>query len=98
MCGSLSATEAPLTLLVRAKGAQEVEFAERWHGAVRDWQDLQLAWGLLDPVANTEVLGALRELHPGVPVTEMPDLGHYPQLEDPQRMAAIVADAVAKGG
>ncbi len=74
---------------------ERVEFAERWHGAIRDWKDLQLAWGLLDPVASTAVLGALRELHPGVPVTEMPDLGHYPQLEDPERMARIVADAIA---
>ena len=41
------------------------------------------------------MLAALRELHPGVPVTEMPDLGHYPQLEDPERMARIVSDAVA---
>jgi hypothetical protein len=25
-----------------------------------------------------------------VPVTELPELGHYPQIEDPARMAAIV--------
>ena len=41
------------------------------------------------------MLAALRELHPGVPVTELPELGHYPQIEDPARMAAIVAEAVA---
>lgn len=77
---------------------ERIEFAERWHGAVRDWRDLQLAWGLLDPVATTAVLDALRRLHPGVPVTELPDLGHYPQIEDPGRMAAIVAAAVAGPG
>ena len=74
---------------------ERIEYADRWHGAIRDWKRLQLAWGLLDPVATPAVLAALRELHPGVPVTELPDLGHYPQLEDPARMAAIVADAVA---
>ena len=64
---------------------------DRWHGAVRDWPgDLSLAWGLLDPVASTAVLDGLRELRPGVPVTELPDLGHYPQLEVPERIAVVV--------
>ena len=74
---------------------ERVELAPRWHGAIRDWERLRLAWGLQDPVATTAVLAALRELHPGVPVTELPELGHYPQIEDPARMAAIVAQAVA---
>ena len=69
---------------------ERVELAPRWHGAIRDWEPLRLAWGLQDPVATTAVLAALRELHPGVPVTELPELGHYPQIEDPARMAAIV--------
>ncbi|MFN8113608.1 MAG: alpha/beta hydrolase [Solirubrobacterales bacterium] len=77
---------------------ERIEFADRWHGAIRDWRDLQLAWGLLDPVATTNVLDALRRLHPGVPVTELPDLGHYPQVEDPARMAAVVAAALAGPG
>ena len=64
---------------------------DRWHGAVRDWPgDLSLAWGLLDPVATTAVLDGLRELRPGVPVTELPELGHYPQLEAPSRIADVV--------
>jgi pimeloyl-ACP methyl ester carboxylesterase len=67
---------------------QREEHAERWHGAIRDWPgELSLAWGLRDPVATTEVLSALRELRPGVPVTELPELAHYPQLEDPRQMA-----------
>lgn len=64
-------------------------YAERWHGAVRDWEGpLSFAWGLQDPVATTAVLDALIELRPGAPVDRLPGLGHYPQLEDP---AAIVA-------
>ncbi len=77
---------------------ERIALADRWHGAIRDWRDLQLAWGLLDPVATTAVLDALRRLHPGVPVTELPDLGHYPQVEDPARMAAVVAGAVVAAG
>ena len=77
---------------------ERIALADRWHGAIRDWGELQLAWGLLDPVATTAVLDALRRLHPGVPVTELPDLGHYPQVEDPARMAAVVAGAVVAAG
>jgi pimeloyl-ACP methyl ester carboxylesterase len=67
---------------------QREEHAERWHGAIRDWPgELSLAWGLQDPVATTEVLAALRELRPGIPVTELPELAHYPQLESPRQMA-----------
>jgi len=67
---------------------QREAHAERWHGAIRAWHgDLNLAWGLRDRVATTDVLAALRELRPRVPVTELPELAHYPQLEDPRQMA-----------
>ena len=73
---------------------QREEHAERWHGAIRDWPgELSLAWGLQDPVATTAVLAALRELRPGVAVGELPELAHYPQLEDPQRLAQVLAEA-----
>ena len=74
--------------------SERIALADRWHGAIRDWRDLQLAWGLEDPVATTAVLEALRRLHPVVPVAELPGLGHYPQLEDPSRMAAVIGAAI----
>jgi pimeloyl-ACP methyl ester carboxylesterase len=76
---------------------ERIVHAERWHGAIRDWpHNLSLIWGLQDPVATTEVLAALRDLRPGVPVTEFPELGHYPQLEDPARVAEAVRTAVER--
>ncbi len=70
---------------------QREAHAERWHGAIREWPDkLSLAWGMRDPVATTDVLSALRDLRPGVPVAELPELGHYPQLEDPPQLAAAL--------
>lgn len=75
---------------------QRETHAERWHGAIRDWPgDLSLAWGMRDPVANTDVLAALRELRPTVPVTELPELAHYPQLEDPGQIAAALRGALS---
>jgi pimeloyl-ACP methyl ester carboxylesterase len=70
---------------------QREEHAERWHGAIRDWPgELSLAWGLRDRVATTSVLAALRKLRPSVPVTELPNLAHYPQIEAPPQIANVL--------
>jgi pimeloyl-ACP methyl ester carboxylesterase len=60
-------------------------YAERWHGAVRDWpKPLSFLWALDDPVATTNVLAGLRELRPAADVVELPGVGHYPQVEVPE--------------
>ncbi len=77
--------------------AERERYVERWHGAFRDWPGrLSLAWGLEDPVASTAVLDGLRELRAGVPVRELPGIGHYPQLERPDLIAAALDDALAE--
>lgn len=69
--------------------SERSEHADRWHGAIRTWPRIvHLAWGLRDPVATTAVLAAVRDLRPEAPLTELPELGHYPQIEDPARIAA----------
>jgi pimeloyl-ACP methyl ester carboxylesterase len=69
---------------------------DRWHGAIRDWPGrLDFAWGLEDPVATTAVLDGLRELRPHAPITELPGLGHYPQLEEPASIARPVEALLA---
>ncbi|MGV7442102.1 hypothetical protein B4U45_00500 [Mycobacterium persicum] len=67
---------------------ERVRYAQRWHGAVRDWpKPLGFVWGLADPVATTNVLNGLRDLRPHAAAVELPGLGHYPQLEDPRAYA-----------
>jgi pimeloyl-ACP methyl ester carboxylesterase len=69
--------------------------AERWHGAIRDWpKPVSLAWGMLDPVATENVLDALLELRPAASLTRLEDLGHYPQIEDPGRVARALQAAL----
>jgi pimeloyl-ACP methyl ester carboxylesterase len=64
---------------------ERVRYAQRWHGAVREWpKPLGFVWGLDDPVATTNVLDGLRQLRPDAAVVELPGLGHYPQVEDPK--------------
>jgi pimeloyl-ACP methyl ester carboxylesterase len=70
--------------------------AERWHGALRDWQKpVQLAWGMIDPVATERVLDAVLAMRPSAQVTRFEDLGHYPQIEDPDRVAVALRSALA---
>jgi pimeloyl-ACP methyl ester carboxylesterase len=70
--------------------------APRWHGAIREWPGrLQFAWGMRDPVATPNVLAGLRELRPTALVEELVDLGHYPQIEEPARIAALIAELVS---
>jgi pimeloyl-ACP methyl ester carboxylesterase len=76
---------------------ERTRFADRWHGAIRDWDgSLSLAWGMEDPVATTSVLDGVRELRPQAPVDELHGLGHYPQVEDPARVAEAIAAAIAR--
>jgi pimeloyl-ACP methyl ester carboxylesterase len=74
---------------------ERFKHAERWHGAIRDWPGpVSLAWGMVDPVATEQVLEAVLELRPQVPVTRFEDLGHYPQIEDPARVAEVLRAAL----
>ncbi|HXS47296.1 MAG TPA: alpha/beta hydrolase [Solirubrobacterales bacterium] len=78
--------------------AERERFTERWHGAIRDWPNsITLAWGLLDPVARTDVLDGLRALRPGVATIELPDAAHYPQIEQPALILGALESALARG-
>jgi pimeloyl-ACP methyl ester carboxylesterase len=71
--------------------SERIAYAERWHGALRDWPGrLELAWGMRDPVSTPAVLEAVRDLRPEAPFEPLAELGHYPQIEDPGALAPIV--------
>jgi pimeloyl-ACP methyl ester carboxylesterase len=74
---------------------ERFKHADRWHGALRDWEKpLSVSWGMVDPVATEAVLDAVIKLRPEVPVTRFDDLGHYPQIEDPGRVAGALQAAL----
>lgn len=75
--------------LLTAYLRERVTYADRWHGAVRNWdKPLGFLWGTADPVATTAVLDGLRDLRPAAPVVELTGVGHYPQIEVPDAFAA----------
>jgi pimeloyl-ACP methyl ester carboxylesterase len=77
---------------------ERITFASRWHGALRDWPGpLELAWAERDPICTEAVLQAVLALRPHARVSRLPELGHYPQLEDPAAANAIVERVAAEG-
>jgi pimeloyl-ACP methyl ester carboxylesterase len=49
---------------------------------------------MLDPVATERVLEAVVELSPAASVARFEDLGHYPQIEDPRRVADVLRESL----
>jgi pimeloyl-ACP methyl ester carboxylesterase len=45
-------------------------------------------WGLADPVSGSAMAGEIRRRHPDAAITELADVGHYPQIEAPDRVTA----------
>jgi len=75
---------------------ERVVYADRWHGAIQRWKgDLKLAWGMEDPVVVPEVLDGLLEMRPDLSVVRFEDVGHYPQVEDPERFVEVLDDFMA---
>jgi pimeloyl-ACP methyl ester carboxylesterase len=67
----------------------------RWVGAlVHTSVPLSLVAGLDDPVSGRHMVARFRELVPHATVTELPGIGHYPQLEAPARVLERILAAL----
>jgi len=68
-----------------------VRHRERWVSAM-ETTDVPLAfvWGMLDPISGAHVAARIRERLPGAPFTALADVGHWPPLEAPERVAAAL--------
>ncbi|OXA39469.1 Mesoderm-specific transcript protein [Folsomia candida] len=76
---------------------ERVEKAERWLGAVKNWdKPIAYAWGMQDPVCGAWQWEGWRELRPNADITEMQDLGHYPQIEDPAAFTKVMQSSMEK--
>jgi pimeloyl-ACP methyl ester carboxylesterase len=64
---------------------------ERWVGALQS-TDVPLAfvWGMLDPVSGAHMAQRIRERLPDAPFLALDDVGHWPALEVPERVAAAL--------
>lgn len=61
---------------------------DRWTQALLDYPgELAAMWGELDPVAVPDMVDRLVGLRPSTQVTRWPDVGHWPNIEVPGRLA-----------
>lgn len=68
------------------------QYRERWVGALqKSGVPLSLIDGVDDPISGASIVHRWRQLLPDSPVIELQGVGHYPQLEAPQRLLAAFA-------
>jgi pimeloyl-ACP methyl ester carboxylesterase len=76
--------------------AERRQHRERWVGAlVHAAAPIRLINGLLDPISGAHMVARYRELIPEPDVVELADVGHYPQIEAPERVLAAVLEHFA---
>ena len=70
---------------------------ERWVGALCGTSvPLKLIDGTLDPVSGEHMVRRYRELVPRPDITELPGIGHYPQVEAPDGVLAAYLEFRAR--
>jgi pimeloyl-ACP methyl ester carboxylesterase len=65
--------------------------ADRWTGAL-ETTDVPLAfvWGMLDPISGAHMAERISERRPDAVLVTLEDVGHWPQLEAPERVSAAL--------
>ena len=77
-------------LLIKYNAERQIHH-RRWEAALASWDGpLDLVWGPDDPVSGRHVLQQAVKVLPQATVTELAGVGHYPQSEAPQAVAAAV--------
>ncbi len=68
---------------------------ERWTAGLVEYPGpMTLLWGEQDPIAVVAMTRRLGELRPATEVLTWPDVGHWPTLEAPERVAGEVLERV----
>lgn len=68
-----------------------LKHAERWVSALESTDvPLSFVWGMLDPVSGAHMAERIRERRPDAPFVALPDVGHWPQLEAPDRVLGAI--------
>lgn len=98
MWSLLAREDGPLRLPMIIRYMEErVRFRRRWIGALeRIDRPVLVAWGAKDPVARMAIGERLARETPGADLVSWDDLGHYPQVEQPARVAATIAEFFAR--
>ena len=52
---------------------------------------LAFVWGMLDPISGAHMAERIRERRPDAAFLALEDVGHWPQLEAPERVAQALS-------
>ncbi|MEO0438720.1 MAG: alpha/beta hydrolase [Pseudomonadota bacterium] len=70
---------------------ERAKHADQWEQALYDFEGpVQLIWGIMDPVSGGHILEALRSKMPRAKITSLQDVGHFPPLEAPKKVASAI--------
>ena len=75
-----------------------IRYIEERHRLQKRWLDVlvrapvpvAIGWGALDPIAVVAMARRLKALRPTAELTVWDDVGHWPNLEAPERVAALI--------
>lgn len=68
---------------------------DHWTRALVDYAGpLTALWGEQDPIAVVEMAHRLKELRPATEIVTWPDVGHWPALEVPDRLASAILQRI----
>jgi pimeloyl-ACP methyl ester carboxylesterase len=67
---------------------------DRWVGALTGFRSAPMSvyWGLQDPVALEPMVNRIKAWRPVTDVYKMPDVGHWPSIEVPDRIGKAILD------
>lgn len=76
---------------------ERTRMGEQWTGPLHRLDlPLQVIWGAEDPIAVFAIARTLCENHPAIELSRFDGIGHYPQLEAPERVAEVMGFAWAQ--
>lgn len=76
--------------------AERVRFSQQWEAALAKTSvELGFAYGAADPISGAAIIERARSQLPGAGVTELAGLGHFPQIERPDRVAGALTDLLS---
>jgi pimeloyl-ACP methyl ester carboxylesterase len=70
------------------------EFYQRWVGALTGFRTAPMSvyWGTQDPVAMEAMADRIKAWRPQTDVYKMPECGHWPPIEVPEKIAKAIVD------
>ncbi len=73
---------------------ERMEHYNRWVGAITGFHSAPMSvyWGLQDPVALEPMVNRIKAWRPVTDVYKMPDVGHWPSIEVPDRIGKAIVD------